>query len=96
VDNAWRFAEASVHWLYDALEQLAGNTFASVRPRVARHLLDLAPAQSAAAPTVPGARYGRSRRLAHRPVVVGLRSGAKSLHRAGATRSSFGSARLPE
>jgi CRP/FNR family transcriptional regulator len=39
---AWAFAEESVHRLYDVLEELAGNTFASVRQRVARHLLDLA------------------------------------------------------
>lgn len=39
---AWAVAEESVHRLYDILEELAGNTFASVRQRVARHLLDLA------------------------------------------------------
>jgi CRP/FNR family transcriptional regulator len=39
---AWALAEESVHRLYDILEELAGNTFASVRQRVARHLLDLA------------------------------------------------------
>jgi CRP/FNR family transcriptional regulator len=39
---AWVFAEESVHRLYDVLEELAGNTFASVRQRVVRHLLDLA------------------------------------------------------
>jgi len=39
---AWALAEESVHRLYDVLEELAGNTFASVRQRVARHLLDLA------------------------------------------------------
>jgi CRP/FNR family transcriptional regulator, cyclic AMP receptor protein len=39
---AWAFAEESVHRLYDVLEELAGNTFASVRQRVIRHLLDLA------------------------------------------------------
>ena len=38
----WVFAEESVHRLYDVLEELAGNTFASVRQRVVRHLLDLA------------------------------------------------------
>jgi CRP/FNR family transcriptional regulator len=38
----WALAEESVHRLYDVLEELAGNTFASVRQRVARHLLDLA------------------------------------------------------
>jgi CRP/FNR family transcriptional regulator, cyclic AMP receptor protein len=45
LDNAplaWALAEESVHRLYDVLEELAGNTFASVRQRVARHLLDLA------------------------------------------------------
>jgi len=39
---AWALAEESVHRLYDVLEELAGNVFASVRQRVARHLLDLA------------------------------------------------------
>ena len=39
---AWGLAEEAVHRLYDVLEELAGNTFASVRQRVARHLLDLA------------------------------------------------------
>jgi CRP/FNR family transcriptional regulator, cyclic AMP receptor protein len=39
---AWLFAEESVHRLYDVLEELAGNAFASVRQRVSRHLLDLA------------------------------------------------------
>src|SRR5262245_27271931 len=39
---AWLFAEESVRRLYDVLEELAGNAFASVRQRVARHLLDLA------------------------------------------------------
>jgi CRP/FNR family transcriptional regulator len=39
---AWALAEECVHRLYDALEELAGNAFASVRQRVARHLLDLA------------------------------------------------------
>ena len=39
---AWALAEESVHRLHDALEELAGNAFASVRQRVARHLLDLA------------------------------------------------------
>jgi CRP/FNR family transcriptional regulator len=42
---AWCFAEEIVHRLYDVLEELAGNTFASVRQRVARHLLDLAAAR---------------------------------------------------
>jgi CRP/FNR family transcriptional regulator len=40
------FAEESVHRLYDILEELAGNTFATVRQRVIRHLLDLAASQS--------------------------------------------------
>jgi CRP/FNR family cyclic AMP-dependent transcriptional regulator len=44
---AWAFAEESVHRLYDVLEELAGNTFASVRQRVVRHLLDLAASRSA-------------------------------------------------
>lgn len=39
---AWVFAEESVRLLYDVLEELAGNTFATVRQRVVRHLLDLA------------------------------------------------------
>ena len=39
---AWAFASEAVERLYDVLEELAGNTFASVRQRVARHLLDLA------------------------------------------------------
>jgi CRP/FNR family transcriptional regulator, cyclic AMP receptor protein len=39
---AWALAEESVHRLYDVLEELAGNAFASVRQKVARHLLDLA------------------------------------------------------
>lgn len=42
---AWALAEESVHRLYDVLEELAGNTFASVRQRIARHLLDLAAAR---------------------------------------------------
>jgi CRP/FNR family transcriptional regulator, cyclic AMP receptor protein len=42
---AWLFAEESVHRLYDVLEELAGNAFATVRQRVARHLLDLAAAR---------------------------------------------------
>ena len=46
---AWALAEESVHRLYDVLEELAGNTFATVRQRVARHLLDLAASQPAAA-----------------------------------------------
>jgi CRP/FNR family transcriptional regulator len=45
---AWAFAEESVHRLYDVLEELAGNAFASVRQRVARHLLDLAASRSGA------------------------------------------------
>jgi CRP/FNR family transcriptional regulator, cyclic AMP receptor protein len=39
---AWMLAKESVHRLYDVLEELAGNTFATVRQRVVRHLLDLA------------------------------------------------------
>jgi CRP/FNR family transcriptional regulator len=39
---AWVLAEESVHRLYDVLEELAGNAFATVRQRVVRHLLDLA------------------------------------------------------
>jgi CRP/FNR family transcriptional regulator, cyclic AMP receptor protein len=39
---AWAFAEESVDRLYEVLEELAGNTFATVRQRVVRHLLDLA------------------------------------------------------
>jgi CRP/FNR family transcriptional regulator len=46
---AWAFAEESAHRLYDVLEELAGNTFASVRQRVARHLLDLAASHAPAA-----------------------------------------------
>jgi CRP/FNR family transcriptional regulator len=42
---AWAFAQESVRRLYDVLEELAGNAFASVRQRVARHLLDLAMSQ---------------------------------------------------
>jgi CRP/FNR family transcriptional regulator, cyclic AMP receptor protein len=45
---AWAFAQESVHRLYDVLEELAGNAFASVRQRVARHLLDLAASHPAA------------------------------------------------
>lgn len=44
---AWCFAEESVQRLYDVLEELAGNTFATVRQRVVRHLLDLAAARRA-------------------------------------------------
>ena len=43
---AWAFAQESVQRLYDVLEELAGNTFASVRQRVVRHLLDLAASRS--------------------------------------------------
>src|SRR6266850_2536336 len=46
---AWAFGEEAVHRLYDVLEELAGNAFATVRQRVARHLLDLAAARPAAA-----------------------------------------------
>jgi CRP/FNR family transcriptional regulator len=49
---AWALAEESVHRLYDVLEELAGNTFASVRQRVARHLLDLAASRSGASGTL--------------------------------------------
>ena len=49
---AWALAEESVHRLYDVLEELAGNTFASVRQRVARHLLDLAASRSEAGRTL--------------------------------------------
>ncbi|HEU5256989.1 MAG TPA: Crp/Fnr family transcriptional regulator [Vicinamibacterales bacterium] len=49
---AWALAEESVHRLYDVLEELAGNTFASVRQRVARHLLDLATSQPASNQTL--------------------------------------------
>jgi CRP/FNR family transcriptional regulator, cyclic AMP receptor protein len=45
---AWMLAEESVHRLYEILEELAGNTFASVRQRVVRHLLDLAASRPAA------------------------------------------------
>ena len=45
---AWLLASESVHRLYDVLEELAGNTFATVRQRAARHLLDLAASQAAA------------------------------------------------
>jgi CRP/FNR family transcriptional regulator, cyclic AMP receptor protein len=44
---AWILAQESVHRLYDVLEELAGNAFASVRQRVARHLLDLAASRPA-------------------------------------------------
>jgi CRP/FNR family transcriptional regulator len=43
---AWAFAEESVRRLYDILEELAGNTFSTVRQRVVRHLLDLAASRS--------------------------------------------------
>jgi len=49
---AWAFAEESVHRLYDVLEELAGNAFASVRQRVARHLLDLASSRAASGSTL--------------------------------------------
>jgi len=49
---AWALAEESVHRLYDVLEELAGNTFASVRQRIARHLLDLATARPGGSRTV--------------------------------------------
>jgi CRP/FNR family transcriptional regulator len=49
---AWALAEESVHRLYDVLEELAGNTFALVRQRVARHLLDLATSRLGASRTL--------------------------------------------
>ena len=49
---AWALAEESVHRLYDVLEELAGNTFASVRQRVTRHLLDLATSRLEASGTL--------------------------------------------
>jgi CRP/FNR family transcriptional regulator len=49
---AWALAEESVHRLYDVLEELAGNTFASVRQRVVRHLLDLATSRPEASRTL--------------------------------------------
>ena len=49
---AWALAEESAHRLYDVLEELAGNTFASVRQRVARHLLDLAASRPEAGRTL--------------------------------------------
>lgn len=39
---SWLMAEELVRRLYDTLDRLAGNTFGTVRQRVARHLLDLA------------------------------------------------------
>lgn len=38
----WLMAQEVTRRLYDTLEALAGNTFGSLRQRVARHLLDLA------------------------------------------------------
>jgi CRP/FNR family cyclic AMP-dependent transcriptional regulator len=38
----WLLAQEVTRRLYDTLEALAGNTFGSLRQRVARHLLDLA------------------------------------------------------
>jgi CRP/FNR family transcriptional regulator, cyclic AMP receptor protein len=38
----WLLAQEVTRRLYDALEMLAGNTFGSLRQRVARHLFDLA------------------------------------------------------
>jgi CRP/FNR family transcriptional regulator, cyclic AMP receptor protein len=52
---AWALAEEAVHRLYDVLEELAGNTFASVRQRVARHLLDLATSRLEASRTLTAA-----------------------------------------
>src|SRR5262245_18883217 len=54
---AWALAEESVHRLYDILEELAGNTFASVRQRVARHLLDLATSRLEASRTLTALVY---------------------------------------
>ena len=56
---AWAFASEAVERLYDVLEELAGNTFASVRQRVARHLLDLA-ASHASSTTPLTARVSRT------------------------------------
>ncbi len=39
---AWALAQETSERLYAVLEELAGNTFSSVRERCARHLLDLA------------------------------------------------------
>jgi CRP/FNR family transcriptional regulator len=44
---AWALAEEVTRRLYDTLAELAGNTFGTVRQRVARHLLDLAAQGSA-------------------------------------------------
>jgi CRP/FNR family transcriptional regulator len=44
---AWALGEESAHRLYEALEELAGNTFATVRQRVIRHLFDLAASRPA-------------------------------------------------
>ena len=38
---AWAFAQEVTRRLYDMLDELAGTAFASVKARVARHLLDL-------------------------------------------------------
>ncbi len=38
----WLMAQEVTRRLYDTLETLAGNTFGSLRQRIARHLLDLA------------------------------------------------------
>ena len=38
---AWAFAQEVTRRLYDVLDELAGSAFASVKARVARHLLDL-------------------------------------------------------
>jgi len=47
---AWVLAQEAAYRLYDVLEELAGNTFGSVRQRVARHLLDLAAATASPGP----------------------------------------------
>ncbi len=44
---AWAVAEENARRVYDVVEELAGNTFGSVRQRVARHLLDLTAATPA-------------------------------------------------
>lgn len=41
----WLMAQEVTRRLYDTLEALAGNTFGSLRQRLARHLLDLAASQ---------------------------------------------------
>lgn len=48
----WLFATEITQRLYDTLEALAGNTFGTVRQRVARHLLDLASSEPGDRPLV--------------------------------------------